>query len=515
MAVQTSKVTTAGNGILQLDPGGTGKVQLTKLAGGGNQPVGVDNTGNTARFLPSTSGARGTALGTDIVMVQAAGATAVTQTTITALVAAGGGGGGGLDLTALSVSTVSPPTRSGALTYNNTTGVFSFTPVNSPGSYLGATPPSPPTSGDLWYDTTSGELFVWNGSAWVQATPCCTTTFSAGTRSLSSDRLFEVVTVTIGQVLTLNAELTDIPDDFQSITYEWYKGNQLIDNQTTNVIETQSVNANHLGLYTCRMLLTTTSDTHRISKSFFVTESTTAFTSADAIGAAGPIYSIEFDGENGTGYTNVGPVTVPTEQGGDGNLTLEITSDGDSVQTVSVVNAGAGYESPSVVKIMDGNEDAYAVVTFDVTFSVTTAGTGYSAGQYPVSGGSGTGLELDVTVGGSGEILTATMIVDFFNNDYQQGDVLTLVGGNNDAVIEIATINEQATLFEGGTGYIATGPVTVNATGGSGSNATVEVTSNGDNILSVTLVNAGTGYLNGETLTIAGGDDNALITIKV
>lgn len=92
MAVQTSKVTTASNGTLQLDPNGSGAVQLTKLAGSGNQPVGVDNSGNTLKFLPSTTVARGTAAGTDIVMVQASGAATVTQTTISALVAAGGGG---------------------------------------------------------------------------------------------------------------------------------------------------------------------------------------------------------------------------------------------------------------------------------------------------------------------------------------------------------------------------------------------------------------------------------------
>lgn len=130
MAVQTSKVTTAGNGTLQLDPGGTGTVQLTKLAGGGSQPVGVDNTGNTARFLPSTAGARGTAAGTDIVMVQAAGATAVTQTTISALVAAGGGGGGGggIALTDLSAVTGSPAVAGGSFAYSNTTGAFTYTP---------------------------------------------------------------------------------------------------------------------------------------------------------------------------------------------------------------------------------------------------------------------------------------------------------------------------------------------------------------------------------------------------
>ena len=130
MAVQTSKVTTASNGTLQLDPNGSGQVQLTKLAGSGNQPVGVDNTGNTQKFLPSTTADRGTPAGSDIVMVQADGASTVTKTTITALVTAGGGGGGGVALTDFSVTTASPGTATGGLSYNSANGVFTFTPVS-------------------------------------------------------------------------------------------------------------------------------------------------------------------------------------------------------------------------------------------------------------------------------------------------------------------------------------------------------------------------------------------------
>ena len=133
MAVQTSKVTTASNGTLQLDPNGSGAVQLTKLAGSGNQPVGVDNSGNTQKFLPSTTAARGTAAGSDIIMVQAAGAAAVTQTTITDLVTAGGGSGG-IDLTNLSVTTATTPINQGGLAYDNTTGVFTYTPSQPPAS---------------------------------------------------------------------------------------------------------------------------------------------------------------------------------------------------------------------------------------------------------------------------------------------------------------------------------------------------------------------------------------------
>ena len=128
MAVQTSQVTTASNGNLQLNPDGNGKVRLNKLAGSSNLPVGVDNNGDTKHFKLTELTVKATPVGTDEVMIQS-GAD-VLKCTLTALVTAGGGGGGGggITLTDLSAVTGSPAVAGGSFAYSNTTGAFTYTP---------------------------------------------------------------------------------------------------------------------------------------------------------------------------------------------------------------------------------------------------------------------------------------------------------------------------------------------------------------------------------------------------
>lgn len=595
MAVQTSKVTTASNGTLQLDPNGSGAVQLTKLAGSGNQPVGVDNNGNTQKFLPSTTAARGTAAGSDIIMVQAAGATAVTQTTVTALVTAGGGGGsGGIPLTALSVSTEATGTATGALSYNNTSGVFTFTPVkaDAPANY-GPTPPGSPSAGDLWFDTNAGLLNVWTGSEWVSAFPCC-----EPKRFLSSDSRFEVKTVTLGQVLVLDATIIDRPISVFIRSYEWYKGNQKIEGMTQSKVETQSVGSDHLGLYTCRIELESDEGTQRLTKSFFVTEALTPFTSSTAIGGAGPVVSLVFD-KNGTGYTDVGPVTLPVRlDGTDGeNMTIETTSDGDAVTSVALVDAGTGYTDGDTVRINGGNDDATVLVgvtssltvanagsgylddndviyeTLDgngvagpnvraekvvtASLAVTTAGSGYTtSGSFAtITENNATGPYLQITTDGNavltaalidgdpynmqlldGTVLTVqsgnydatitvsnhliaitnpTIVENTLDNGMTAGTVYTVQGGNVDATVTLGTVTTTVEMTTGGDGYGNTSPVTVDATGGSGQNCTVEITIVDEKVVNATLDGAGTGYFANEVLTLDGGSTPATITIKV
>jgi hypothetical protein len=74
-----------------------------------------------------------------------------------------------------------------------------------------------------------------------------------------------------------------------------------------------------------------------------------------------------------------------------------------------------------------------------VSFNITNSGTGYvDATNVTVTGGSGTGLKVDIIEDGSGLVDEVT-IVDAGKN-YQIGDVLTLPGGNNDATIELTYV---------------------------------------------------------------------------
>ena len=123
MAIQTSRVTTTSAGNLQLDPDGAGKVRLNKLAGLGTQPIGVDNNGDTQKFVVSGLAAR-TPAATDVLMIQQNGGASVTKCTITDIL---GLGTSGIALTDLSV-TKAVATGGGNLVYNNGTGVFTYTP---------------------------------------------------------------------------------------------------------------------------------------------------------------------------------------------------------------------------------------------------------------------------------------------------------------------------------------------------------------------------------------------------
>jgi len=64
------------------------------------------------------------------------------------------------------------------------------------------------------------------------------------------------------------------------------------------------------------------------------------------------------------------------------------------------------------------------------TLSVVGVGTGYTASTYSTtvtSGGSGTGLTVDLTVNGSGSIISATVVSA--GSGYSSGDVIALTGG--------------------------------------------------------------------------------------
>ena len=70
------------------------------------------------------------------------------------------------------------------------------------------------------------------------------------------------------------------------------------------------------------------------------------------------------------------------------------------------------------------------------------------------------------------------------------------------------------TTFVGGTGYVSdTGVATTYS--GSGTGATVDIVVSGGVITAVTINTQGSGYTDGEVLTIVGGNNNATITIRV
>ena len=74
-----------------------------------------------------------------------------------------------------------------------------------------------------------------------------------------------------------------------------------------------------------------------------------------------------------------------------------------------------------------------------IDFNLTSGGSGYvNQTNVAVTGGTGTGLKVDITEDGTGIVDTVT-VTDPGKN-YVIGDVLTLPGGNNDATIELTYV---------------------------------------------------------------------------
>jgi hypothetical protein len=65
-------------------------------------------------------------------------------------------------------------------------------------------------------------------------------------------------------------------------------------------------------------------------------------------------------------------------------------------------------------------------------------GTGYAEGVYEVSGGTGKGLVVYVTIAGAGNVATVTILSP--GKGYTAGDTVSIVGGNNNATIDVDTL---------------------------------------------------------------------------
>ena len=89
---------------------------------------------------------------------------------------------------------------------------------------------------------------------------------------------------------------------------------------------------------------------------------------------------------------------------------------------------------PTVGSTVTGPDIKGGVVT--VLGAVTNGGTGYDPSVTQVlatSGAGGGNLTLDVTTNSSGVVTTASLVGGNPGTNYTSGDIITIVGGNNDA----------------------------------------------------------------------------------
>ena len=140
--------------------------------------------------------------------------------------------------------------------------------------------------------------------------------------------------------------------------------------------------------------------------------------------------------------------------------------------------------------------------------SLQVGGTGYTtATGVTTTGGTGNGLTLDITVD-AGNIITS-VVINAAGTGYTQFDQVTVTGGGGDAIVRIDNVKSigavNSVTFDGSApNRVATyGGVTYTSTTSTGSNADIQVVSNGTSY-TATFTNAGINYLATENFTIAG-----------
>ena len=140
--------------------------------------------------------------------------------------------------------------------------------------------------------------------------------------------------------------------------------------------------------------------------------------------------------------------------------------------------AGKGYNPSSSVGTTGGSGTGLTVNTICstgivVSASVNAGGSGYTTGVYEVTGGSGTGLKIfaSVTAG-----VVTSITINAQGSGYLVGDVVTLVGGNNDATVDVDALRlTDIEINAPGSGYVVGDTITISGGIGIGVDATFDI----------------------------------------
>jgi len=157
-------------------------------------------------------------------------------------------------------------------------------------------------------------------------------------------------------------------------------------------------------------------------------KSVTGFNNGSLVASAGSAI--------GLATTNLSTTVSPS--GGTG-LTVDISTDGSAVLSVSVgAGAGAGYTVADVITIGQLGRVS--------TIDTIVAGSGYSTSSgLSTTGGSGTGLTVNITDNGSGGITAVT--INNIGSGYTVGNTITVVqAGGSSGTFNIATLYPNATI---------------------------------------------------------------------
>lgn len=204
--------------------------------------------------------------------------------------------------------------------------------------------------------------------------------------------------------------------------------------------------------------------------------------------ATAKVVSIAVGDNAGTGYTNGNIVTIA---GGTGtSATATVTTDPASVATIAIGdNAGTGYTNNDIVTVAGGTgTPATGTVTTDgdgivTAIALTTAGA-YSVvpsiNENVVTGGSGTGLTVDLTLieGVVASLALATAgsytVLPTRNENAVTG------GSGTGLTADIALGLGSITVTADGDGYTTAPAIVIGGAGGTGATATAALQSAGE-----------------------------------
>jgi hypothetical protein len=162
-----------------------------------------------------------------------------------------------------------------------------------------------------------------------------------------------------------------------------------------------------------------------------------------------------------------------------------------------------------------------------VGVQVQAGGSGYAnAAALNTTGGTGTGLTVNIsTIPPVGPAPINSATIQASGSGYTNGDIVDVVGGGgtggkltvatrlDSTMLDVVSPNlpdanvSTATVLTGGTGYSAG---TESTTGGSGSGLTVAITVAVGAIISASIVNPGSGYVNGDVVAVSGGTNGSI-----
>jgi len=139
----------------------------------------------------------------------------------------------------------------------------------------------------------------------------------------------------------------------------------------------------------------------------------------------------------GSGYSNTlgNAVTGGTGSG----ATFDIVTGTGEVTSATLNNTGSGYTVSDTLTLTQTLGRVLSI------FFSSPAGTGYTtANNVATSGGTGTGLTVDLVDNGAGQITNVT--INNPGSGYTASDVITITGGGNNATFTVSTVSTSATI---------------------------------------------------------------------